>query len=64
MTYVASDLKDKKIAETFYEEQLQNRNQKGFRVEKAIKRTGDKIYVKWKDKDNSFNSWTHKKDIV
>ena len=35
-----------------------------FRVEKAIKRKGDEIFVKWKRNDNSFNSWTNKKDIV
>ena len=27
------------------------------RIEKVTKRKGDKIYVKWKDYDNSFNSW-------
>ena len=25
---------------------------------------GDKLYVKWKGYDNSFNSWIDKKDIV
>ena len=64
MTYVISDLKYKEIVQTFYKKQLQNTNQKGFRVEKVIKRTGDKIYVKWKDDNSSFNSWIDKKDIV
>ena len=43
---------------------LQKRNQKEFRVEKVIKKKGDKLYVKWKGYDNSFNSWIDKKDIV
>ena len=29
-----------------------------------MKRKGDKLYVKWKSYDSSFNSWINKKDIV
>ena len=47
-----------------YENELQKANQKEFRIEKVIKRKGDKLYVKWKGYDNSFNSWIGKKDIV
>ena len=32
-------------------------NQKEFRIGKVIKRKGDKLYVKWKGNDSSFNSW-------
>ena len=32
-------------------------NKKEFRVEKVIKRKGDKLYVKWKGYDISFNKW-------
>ena len=35
---------------------------KNIRIEKIIKRKGDKLYVKWKGYDNSFNSWNDKKD--
>ena len=35
---------------------LEYRIQRKFRVEKVIKRKGDKLYVKWKGFDNSFNS--------
>ena len=31
---------------------------------KAVKRKGDKLYVKWKGYDSSNNSWIDKKDIV
>ena len=34
---------------------VQKTNQKEFRIEKVIKRKGNKIYVKWKGYDNSFN---------
>ena len=54
----------KKIIGTFYEKALQATNQREFRVEKVIKRKGDKLYVKWKGYDSSFNSWIDKKDIV
>ena len=42
-TYVISDLKGKEIVRTFYEKELQKKNQKKFRVEKVIKRNGDKL---------------------
>ena len=44
-------IKKKKNAETFYEKQLQKRNQTGFIVEKVIDGEGDNLYVKWKDYD-------------
>ena len=52
------------IAGTFYEKELQKTSQKGFRVEKVLKRKGDKLYVKSKGYDNSFNSWINKKDLI
>ena len=39
-------------------------NKKEFRIEKILKRKGDKLHVKWKGYDNSFNSWINKKDIL
>ena len=38
-------------------------NRREFRTEKVIKKKGDKLYVKWKGYDNSFNSWTDKMDV-
>ena len=29
-----------------------------------MKGKGDKLYVKWKGYNNSFNSWIDKKDVV
>ena len=63
-TYVLNDLNSKEIIGTFYENELQKTKQNEFRIEKVIKRKGDKLYVKWKGYDNSFNSWIDKKDIV
>ena len=63
-TYVFNDLHGEEITGTFYEKELQKTNQEEFRIEKVIKGKGDKIYVKWKGYDNSFNSWIDKKDLV
>ena len=63
-TYVIRDLKGKETVGTFYKKELQKTNRKEFRVEKVIKRKGDKLYVKWKGYDSSFNSWIDKKDLV
>ena len=43
---------------------MQKTNQKEFRIEKVLKKKDDKLYVKWKGYDNSFNSWIDKKDLV
>ena len=55
-TYVINDLNGEEIIGTFYEKELQKTKQKEFRIEKVIRRKGDKLYVKWKGCDNSFNS--------
>ena len=62
-TYLINDLNGEKIIGTFYEKELQKTNQEEFRIEKVIKRKGDKLYVKWKGYDSSFNSWIDKKDL-
>ena len=63
-TSVINDLNGEEITGKFYEKELQKTNQQEFRIEKVIKRKGDKLYVKWKGYDNSFNSWIDKKDLV
>ena len=63
-TYVINDLNGEVIMGTFYEKELQKTSQEEFRIEKVIKRKGDKMYVKWKGYDNSFNSWIDKKNLI
>ena len=55
---------EKKLLELFTKKNCKNSNQKEFRTEKVIKRKGDKLYVKWKGCNNSFNSLIDKRDIV
>ena len=59
-----SDLNGEPITKKFYEKELQKTIQEKFIIEKVIKRKGDKLYVKWKGYNNSFNSWIDKKDLV
>ena len=63
-THIISDLKREEIVGTFYENELRKTNQSEFGIEKVIKRNRDKLYVKWKGYDNSFNSWINKEDTV
>ena len=48
-TYVISDLNEEEIVGSFYKKELQKTNQKELRIEKVIKKKGNKLYVKWKD---------------
>ena len=47
-TYVSNDLNGEEIIETFQEKELYKTNQKEFRIEKVIKRKGNKLHAKWK----------------
>ena len=45
-TYLINDLNGEKIKGRFYEKELQKTDQKEFRIDKVIKKKGDKLYVK------------------
>ena len=62
-TYVINDINREDYIGTFYEKELQKIDQQEFRIKKVIKKKGDKLYVKWKGYDNSFNSWIDKKRL-
>ena len=57
-------LNEKTLLERLTTKNCKKYIQNEVRVEKAIKRKGDKIYVKWKGYDSYFNSWIDKKDTV
>ena len=48
-------LTEKELLEHFTNENCKKQIKKQFRVEKVIRRKGDKLYVKWKGCDSSFN---------
>ena len=62
-TYVINDLNGEEVTGTLYEKELQKIDQQEFRINKIIRKKGDKLYVKWKGYDNSFNSWIDKKSL-
>ena len=62
--YVINDLNGDEIIGTFYEEELQKTNHQECRIKKVIKRKGDKLHVKWKGYDSSFNSRIDKKYLI
>ena len=39
-------------------------NQRELRVEKVVKRKGDKLNVKWRGYNDFFDCWIAKKDII
>ena len=45
-TYIINDLNNEIIVGTFYKKEFQKTNQKKFRIEKVIKRKGNKLYIK------------------
>ena len=63
-TYVISDFNGEEIVGKFYQKRSQETKQKEFKIEKAIKRKDNKLYVKWKGYNNSFNNCIYKKEIV
>ena len=50
-----------KLMEHFMKKNSQKTNQQEFSIEKVMKWKDDKLYVKWKDYDSSFNSWIDNK---
>ena len=62
--YVINDLHGEEITGRFYKKEWQKTSQEKLRIEKVLKRKGDKLYVKWKGYNNRFNSWIDKKDLI
>ena len=64
ITYRIKDYNDEEIQGTFYEQELQKTNQQVYRIEKIIRKRGDKSLVKWLGYPESFNSWVENKDLI
>ena len=52
------------LLEVFMKQNCKIISQEKFRIEKVLKRKGDKLYAKWKGYVNRFNSWIDKKDLI
>ena len=60
---IISDLNREETVWIFCHKELKKTNKKKIRVEKVIKRNGNKLYVKWKG-SNSFLTVGLKKDMI
>ena len=64
--YYLKDLNGDKIEGSFYDQELQKTNFNKddlYIIEKVLKTSNDKAYVKWRNYDSSFNSWVNLNDI-
>ena len=58
-------MNNEKLQGTFYEQELQKTKQDDlYTIEKILKTNKNKIYVKWKGYDSSFNSWIDKNMVT
>ena len=66
ITYQLKDMKNEIIKGQFYTKELQlTKNTTGeYIIEKILKTNKDKIFVKWRGYDNSFNSWINKNNVT
>ena len=66
ITYQLKDMNNEIIKGQFYTKELQlTKNITGeYIIEKILKTNKDKIYVKWRGYDNSFNSWINKNAVT
>ena len=56
VTYKITDYNGEEIQGSFHEQELQNTSQDAFRIEKILRRKGDKSLVKWIGYSEAFNS--------
>ncbi|KAJ8949387.1 hypothetical protein NQ318_007483 [Aromia moschata] len=64
-TYLLKDENNQDILGGFYEEQLQKvKYPDVYFVEKILKRSKDKVYVKWLGLDNKHNSWISNDNVL
>lgn len=65
VTYILEDYLGKPVLGGFYEQELQKSNVNDvYLIEKIVKQTGDRIFVKFFGFDSTHNAWINKKDIV
>ena len=63
-TYKITDANDEEIQGSFYEQELQKTTQEIFRIEKIIRKRGNKSLVKWLGYSDSFNSWVDNDALI
>lgn len=67
ITYKVRELDETPVEGTFYKEDLQKvhiDDQTVWRVEKVLRRRGDRLYVQWKGWPSKYNSWIRRQDLA
>ena len=67
ITYKIKDMNNEIIQGIFYEKELQLSKMKEdglYIIEKILKTNKNKIYVKWRGYNSSFNSWIDKNSVL
>lgn len=64
VTYRLKDLGGEEVIGTFYEKEMVRYDNDVFKIEKILRRKGDKLLVKWLNYPDKFNSWVDAKDIL
>lgn len=66
ITYRVKDLQGNEIKGSIYEAEMTKYNKKDdvYKIEKIIRKKGNKYFVKWLGYPDEFNSWVDKKDLV
>ena len=66
ITYKIKDLNDKIIKGIFYEREiLKTKNNSGvYIIEKIIRKSKNRYFVKWRNYSDDFNSWVNKDDVI
>ena len=66
-TYKVDEWDGTPIKGTFYEQDLQKvtvEDDDLFRIDKVVKRKGDKVLVRWKGWPDKYDTWLSKKDVL
>ena len=66
-TYKVNEWDGTPIKGTFYEQDLQKvtvEDDDLFRIDKVVKRKGDKVLVRWKGWPDKYDTWLSKKDVL
>ncbi|GFT84276.1 chromo domain-containing protein [Trichonephila clavipes] len=64
INYRIKDLNGKEIKGTFYEQELVRYDKKVYKIEKILKKKGNRLFVKWLGYSDDFNSWIDQSHIL
>ena len=65
-TYKIEEFDGRSVEGTFYVHELQKvslNDESLFRIEKVLRRRGNRLYVQWKGWPSKYNSWVNRKDV-